>query len=222
MQGFQNASFIKNFFATSFKKKAEAQVLPSIHQPFISLFAHHFVFASLQPLLSTCTYAVCANRRRAERSLLRSPCSRLRLRGILRCSFLRLPMFDLTVWARKTTAYSTAQRAEYRFRNPKPCSSLLLVRQLCYRKPTRGRPKFLHIRQFTHSMMDNILRFRYSCISGVGFRHSESTILVLSHMHASKFEPTHFPRRFTRGSCPSPNHRGGKDGFGLNICMPIE
>ena len=36
------------------------------------------------------------------------------------------------------------------------------------------------------------MNFRYSCISGVGFRHSVSTFLVQIHMRAANFEPTHF------------------------------
>ena len=48
------------------QQKAEAQV-PSIPQPFISLFTTTFCVscARLQPHLSTCTYAVCSNHQRA-------------------------------------------------------------------------------------------------------------------------------------------------------------
>ena len=103
-------------FVTPFNKGQKHK--SPFHSPTLhSLFTLHFlcVFcARLQPLLSTCTNAVCANRPRAYRSLLQSPCSQLY--GILRL-FLPLPMSDLTALARKTTAYSTAQRTEYRFRH---------------------------------------------------------------------------------------------------------
>ena len=84
----------------------------------------------------------CLVQNRSHGSLLQSPCPQLR--GTLRCLFLRLPLFDFTAWARKTTACSIAC-TEHRFRNPIPCPPLfLLAWQLCFRIPTRGRRKLLH------------------------------------------------------------------------------
>ena len=51
------------------------------------------------------------------------------------CYFFVFQMFDLTLWARKTTTYTTAPRTEDRFRNPTPCPFLLLTWQLSFGHP---------------------------------------------------------------------------------------
>ena len=167
-QSFQWTSFIGNIIAIIINTN-----LPSILQP---LFTSHFLlvfFTKPQPPLSTCTPAVrvCEPPKGIAIAYAITPCPQLR--GTSRFFFLRLPMFDLTVWARKTTTCTIAPRTEKRLRNLKfSCVAIVLTETHSWSSKAPSQT------QFTHSTMDNIRRFKYSCISGVGFRHSVSTLLV--------------------------------------------
>ena len=112
--------------------------------------------------------------------------------GILR-SFLLLAMFYLTALARKTTAYSTAQRTESRFRSPNPCPSLLLLlaRQLCFRVPTRGRRKFLHLPSFRSCPCPDYVNrtpTQTACTDGHSVsQHILNSMITFHHANARAF-----------------------------------
>ena len=112
--------------------KGRSTSLPSILQPFISLFTSQFLQNRSQRCQHTRSWCVRTSRRDGDRFRNRHVHNFVVLRDVY---FFVFQMFDLTLWARKTTTYTTAPRTEDRFRNPTPCPFLLLTWQLSFGHP---------------------------------------------------------------------------------------
>ena len=146
MVRFKKASFNKNFFVTTIDMRQEHR------SPFHSPSLHFLVHI---PIYIWCSVVNCSHRCQHARSrCVRTAngqgdrfCNRHVHNFVVLFDFeVRLPVFDFTARARKTTACTIALRTEYSFRDPIPCPSILVLHawQVCFQIPTHGGRRFFH------------------------------------------------------------------------------